>query len=462
LVFQGNGGSDLVSLEGSNAAAKYGFDLRFVCQTSTRGYFNNVINGVLGVSPSPSSFLSQMHASGKLEHPRFSLCFNDVDKGSNDESGLVTFGGFIQSPNTVMVYAKKLNGPAYRVNIKNIHIREGGGKFTRVDKHQRIVIAQLPDGVDTSAKVDSAEPFLTFDKRLEPAFRAAWKEITGEEYSQARQSLTKEEIKMMPTLLIELEVSRQNYYSYLVCPSLSFLFSSLLFVTKGDPDSLHELDPTTVPSLTSNYNVLVAVPAIRYMELTTAEVRPYRPRIQFEGEKGSFLGTNMMQGHTISFEPDVNRIGFAESLDCEPGKGGRSIDDDQVVQVGAMHENLPASTGEASTKMSSAAAAVSPGVLDIGEDEEYAAGDASNKGKTTEENFGGGGCFTATCRSFMALGYIFIGTALAVAYRASRAKERTADDFESSLFEDGPIRKNDDLYRRKGSWNEPPPTSAFV
>jgi hypothetical protein len=207
----GSGGGS--SIVGTDSAQMFGFPLRFVCQTRTRGFFNNahVMDGVLGLSPAPTSFLSQMHKAGKLEHPRFSLCFNDVEYSTSDTgtgTGVVTFGGYNQaSLETEMAYAKKLDGDVYKVNITKLHLRVGGGRSVQAGTGQLTIAVDPPLGAETSAVVDSSTPFLTFDKRFEEPFRVAWKEATGREFNEARQDITAEEVSQMPTLLIELEVS---------------------------------------------------------------------------------------------------------------------------------------------------------------------------------------------------------------------------------------------------------------
>jgi hypothetical protein len=208
FAFHGGGGEPSAII-GSDSAKMFGFPLRFVCQTRTRGFFDNVLDGVIGLSPAPTSFLSQMHSAGKVEHPRFSLCFNDVEYSDSGRTpGVVTFGGYEHALlQTEMVYAKQLDRDTYKVNIKKIHLRIGGGRSVRSSHEHVIVSLDPPAGIDTSAIVDTSTPFLTFDKRFEGPFRAAWRDATGLEYPDSRVDLTQQQLESMPTLLIELEVS---------------------------------------------------------------------------------------------------------------------------------------------------------------------------------------------------------------------------------------------------------------
>ena len=208
------GGADPATLIGTDAAVSFGFLFQFVCQQQARGYFEtSVKNGILGMSPAPTSFINQMYAAGKLIKPRFSLCFNDRSVRGNTDSntGVVTFGGYEAAfIDTEMVYAKKLmdfdKEYSYRVNITKLHIRVGGGTTVRAKAGQAII--EIPPGraVNTEAVLDSSVPFLTFDKRWESRFMQAWKEATGSPFSYGRIELTLSELEQMPTLLIELEV----------------------------------------------------------------------------------------------------------------------------------------------------------------------------------------------------------------------------------------------------------------
>jgi hypothetical protein len=248
-----------------------------------------------------------------------------------------------------------------------------------------------------------------------------------------------------------------------------WLFLTLLLFQQGDVESPRELDPNTVPSLTNDYNVLVAVPAIHYLEHMVTGVRPYRARINFDGEKGSVLGANLMQGHTVSYEPDLNRIGFAESRRCQTGGsggGGRT----GAGSDGNEEESPEASDGSTSLTTSAgtqqqAAAAVNTGssISVANDDDMFVAGGESSSSEESvkDDSLGGGGCFTAACRSFMAIGYVFIGTALAVVYRISRPKERLGADLlnQYTVEEAEALHQKDDLTPsvRRRAWNDDGP-----
>ena len=228
-------------------------------------------------------------------------------------------------------------------------------------------------------------------------------------------------------------------------------------ITQGDKTSLLELDPSTVYGLTRDYNVLVAVPAIHYMERMVTDLRPYRTRIRFGEQQGSLLGASFVQGHTVSYEPDLSRIGFAESTHCQAAGNvglertatGRSNMNEQNAQI----------ESPTSGPISGGASDASPAQAAAGTDDMFvAAAQSSVPGGAVEgDSSRSGGCYTATCRSFMAVGYVFVGTALAVVYRLSRPKVRVenagnipSEDKHSMYHQED----NRSAYRRKSTWND--------
>lgn len=203
------------------------------------------------------------------------------------------------------------------------------------------------------------------------------------------------------------------------------------------------------------------------MERLTTGKRPYRVRIHFDGDRGSTLGASFMQGHSLSYENDKNRIGFAESHQCEAshaGSRGRSIDNGSD-ELAATTVPRPLSINTASSgSVSTANTGTTPQAAHDGNDDLFAESATASSsdispqtsvslGMNEREDFTRGGCASATCRCFMAIGYVFIGTALAVAYRASRPKERTLASFENFDSDVEPIFYSEAAYRRK-TWHE--------
>jgi hypothetical protein len=210
-VYIGGARLNGVSPLGTDVPLVHGFPLRFVCQTRARGYYaNRVQDGVLGISPAPTSFISQMHAAGKLPRPRVSLCFNvqsTAAAGGQTQKGVVTLGGYDAAfLTTEVVYAKNVGIDKYQVNIVRLYLRLGGGTTVMSAPGQQSLTIELPQSVDGGTDVNSGIPYLTFDERLEAPFRQAWKQVTGSEFSYVRLELTEEQILSLPTLLIEIEV----------------------------------------------------------------------------------------------------------------------------------------------------------------------------------------------------------------------------------------------------------------
>jgi hypothetical protein len=256
-------------------------------------------------------------------------------------------------------------------------------------------------------------------------------------------------------------------------------------------DSPRDLDPDSVPNLTNDYNVLLAVPATHYLEKVVNG--RYRARIQFDGQTGSLLGANAMQGHTTVYELDNNRIGFAESRSCRadpPSSGGGSGGSGTSQQGSGGGTSTGSSGGSTSgsngssggtpggsttggtTGGSSSQGGTGAGGTSIGVDDDLFipdgggsnnGNDNGNEGQESDElDVAGGGCTTAMCRSFLAVGYVLVGTSLAVAYRVSRPREKSFGAAFAREEPDAgkPLKYSDEdtaynsAYRRKGGWNE--------
>jgi Xylanase inhibitor N-terminal len=213
-AFHGGGGHP-ENIIGTDAAVSFGFQFQFFCLKRVRGYFEkSVKNGILGMSPAPTSFVNQMYFAGKLKKPRFSLCFNEKKSlgNGNKNTGVVTFGGYEASfIDTEMVYTKKLSDPnkdfSYKVNITRLHFRLGGGVSIRTKEAHTYIAVTPGHDVNTEAVLDSSVPFLSLDKRWESHFTQAWKKATGRSFSYERIELTLAQLDLLPTLVIEIEVS---------------------------------------------------------------------------------------------------------------------------------------------------------------------------------------------------------------------------------------------------------------
>lgn len=441
-VYIGGAAGAGAGLEGTDVARKHGFEMVFACQTRTRGWFSTQVkDGVLGFSTAPSSFVNQMHSSGKLGKPRFSLCFSrkhhkmDARKDGAG-SGVVTLGGYDPTfLDTPMVYAQTATSDAdgkslFKVYITAIYLREGGGQSVVPDNEDQGVHSvpfdakalNSPPSVENEGghggtAVDSGTPFTLLDHRLEAPFREAWKKITGRDFTYGKQWLTEKEVLAMPTVIIQLKAY-------------------------GDVD--RSIDPKTVVNMASQldpsspYDAIIAVPATNYME-RNPNTGSYRARLQLDSKTGSVLGANMMQGHTILYDFGNNRIGFAEAMMCEP-KVSYQDDDDlftTVLDVPDSEDGMSAEDGDGTDY----------GTL-VPDDDLFVAEEPSSEESKDEidedvksykkkddpipddleDEFSAlddmGGCHSVVCRSFVGVGYVAIGVALGVVYRLARPPER--------------------------------------
>lgn len=124
-------------------------------------------------------------------------------------------------------------------------------------------------------------------------FKRAWKKATGQAYSHAPMSLTPEQLRSLPTILIQCKA-----FSLDDDPSIEDYDTLIGYAGSLDPSSPKDL--------------LVAIPATSYMDYSTISKR-YMSRLYFTESVGGVLGSNTMQGHNVLFDWQNGRIGFAES-----------------------------------------------------------------------------------------------------------------------------------------------------
>uniref|UniRef100_A0A7S2N3A3 Peptidase A1 domain-containing protein n=1 Tax=Helicotheca tamesis TaxID=374047 RepID=A0A7S2N3A3_9STRA len=128
-------------------------------------------------------------------------------------------------------------------------------------------------------------------------FRSVWREITGKEYGYYEVSLTQDELNSLPTIIFQMKASN-------IVSENDFL----------EPDNTYSKVGTEIDE-DSSYDVFLAVPATQYMEFVEERKR-YRCRLSLEGDSGTIIGANALQGKHINFDLDNSRIGFAEQTSC--------------------------------------------------------------------------------------------------------------------------------------------------
>lgn len=124
-------------------------------------------------------------------------------------------------------------------------------------------------------------------------FSKAWEKATGKKYSHALVRLTDEQLRSLPTILIQCDA-----YTKTLDPSIESYDSMPGYAGKLDPSSPNDL--------------LIAIPATSYMEWSHIS-NAYSPRVYFTESQGGVLGSNAMQGHNVLFDSENGRVGFAES-----------------------------------------------------------------------------------------------------------------------------------------------------
>jgi hypothetical protein len=147
--------------------------------------------------------------------------------------------------------------------------------------------------VETRVIVDSGTTDTYLNKDVAKEFVRAWRKATGQKYSHNPMTLTPDQLRRLPTILIQCQA-----YSLDDDPSVDRYDQSTGYAGNLDPTSPNDL--------------LIAVPATSYMDYNPVTKR-YASRLYFTESAGGVLGSNTMQGHNVLFDWQNGRIGFAES-----------------------------------------------------------------------------------------------------------------------------------------------------
>jgi hypothetical protein len=239
----------------------------------------------------------QLYNRRKLEHNMFAMCFRK-ELGTSKRgvtAGSMTLGGVSSSLDTSpMVYAKNVQSYGwFTVHVKNIYIaKEGGTSFT-FDSPNNPNIVKVPIDVQelNSGKgviVDSGTTDTYLNVHARKGFTKIWKQVTGMEYTHGPIYLTPSQIRRLPTVLIQCQAHGPNI------PTTNLV---------GYAGSLDPSSPT---------DLVIAIPATHYMEYSPA-LKVYTSRLYFTETRGGVLGANAMQGHSVLFDWENGRVGFAES-----------------------------------------------------------------------------------------------------------------------------------------------------
>jgi len=390
--------------EGTDVAETHGFPLVFACQTEASGWYaSQVQDGIMGFSTARTSFINQMVFQDKLKYPRFCMCFEKkVLMGSDMRSaGVVTLGGYnpriLDSP---MVYVQNIaqeGETRYKVYVRNIYFRQGGGQSIVPDRERQSVVRLNLDSDTFNAKnggtiLDSGVPMLVFDESIQESFKAEWKKMVGQKFTLGKLMLSENEVLALPTIIIQIRAHDGVDTSF---------------------------DPRTLPNMAGDrdpknpFDGLLAIPATHYMERNPS-TGTYRARIVLDSKLGSFLGINAMEGHAFVYDLREDRIGFSESYNCKPKNSPAGLVDDDMFE-------LPTISIETSTGYPVAPLDDPSNTVFNSPDRTFLPGKTQPRAQLEDAN----GCVSATCISFVTVGYALILMSLAVAYHRYRPRDRS-------------------------------------
>lgn len=375
---------------GTNITIQHGFPLVFGCQTEATGWYSSQVkDGIVGLSMARTSLVNQMVSQDQLKYPRFCMCFEKTTLMGDDgvSSGVLILGGY--NPNVLdhpLVYVQnveKMPGTRYKIYVNAVYLRKGGGQSVVLDRDdQREMVRLNFDPTKFNEKnggtiLDSGVPILVFDESIQQSFLEEWKKMVGSAFTLGKVLMTQAEIRQLPTIIIQIRAHDGV--------DKSFNPKDIPYMA-GDRDPDHPFDG------------LLAVPATHYMEYNPS-TNTYRAKMTLDSKLGSFLGMNVMHGHLYYYDLSTDRIGFAESYNCRPKLGLAGLTDDDMFEVETLQGGSDGGNGSG-----------------LGD------GDGDGLGDKTG---GDGTCVTATCISFVTLGYCIVIIGLSVAYRKFRPRDRS-------------------------------------
>jgi len=281
-----------------------GFPLTFTCMASVeREFHDQIADGIAGLGMQGGSLWRQMYDQGYIQSKQFSLCLSSHPL-QNRLVGALTLGGIderLGQKESDMAYMEMKNSSGqYEVQIRNIFLKKNGGQRMRdlsldARSTNTITLSSEEEILNHEGVIlDSGTTGTLLTPALKEALDSAWQEATGETFPTDLVSMSANDLKDWPTFVFQMKGSPSN-------------------ARRRKNDNL----------LASTYNlhdnpndVLVALPPSQYMSLDMSTGK-YFPLLKADGayNKGTILGSNFMRQHSVLFDIENKRIGFAES-DC--------------------------------------------------------------------------------------------------------------------------------------------------
>jgi hypothetical protein len=219
----------------------------------------------------------------------------------------------------------------FTVTVRAIYLRDGaGGESAKsADPTANIVNLGLSEGIVNRGGVivDSGTTDTNWNSGISSAFRAAFKDMAGIDYTHETMALTVDDLAGLPTILIQIAGDEE-----------------MNIAVTSDPNEVAGLAGDLDPE--HPYDVILALPPSHYMELD--EKGTYTARFYDDEGGGSVLGGNAIMGHDVLFDVDNSRIGWAES-DCDYNKLVTENGYTDVLEVSAVEETKEAEDEENET-----------------------------------------------------------------------------------------------------------------
>jgi hypothetical protein len=241
-------------------------------ESNNNEFRRQLANGIVGMNASPRSFPNQFFSSGATSRKSFSICYRQdlYISRRGTIAGAITFGGVdkrLYGEGKVMKYANLFtrNG-FYIVNIRKIWFHtEGSDNLFSAKSESELPGTSGNFFVPSEAILDSGTTDTLLDISYKELFDDAWKQWTGSNFPSDEVHISPEELKLWPTIIIQLEGAFTN--------------------EKKRSDTMHNASSSSGSDFDDIYrdDVLVVLHPYQYMKFSLSS-KSYRPQISFHDE----------------------------------------------------------------------------------------------------------------------------------------------------------------------------------